>query len=129
MGLQLIPPDINIDFVGKRYIFVALSTAINLVAIALLIFVGLNYGVDFVGGSVVQLKFEKSTNGDEIRKALAPMDLAKFPYRISAPRTKTVSSSASRKLRTSVAWASNSRTLSMRAMATPTRPKCCASKR
>jgi preprotein translocase subunit SecF len=78
MGLQLIPPDINIDFVGKRYIFVALSTAINLVAIALLIFVGLNYGVDFVGGSVVQLKFEKSTNGDEIRKALAPMDLGEI---------------------------------------------------
>lgn len=78
MGLQLIAPDINIDFVGKRYIFVALSTAINLVAIALLIFVGLNYGVDFVGGSVVQLKFEKSTNGDEIRKALAPMDLGEI---------------------------------------------------
>jgi len=78
MGLQLIPPDINIDFVGKRYFFVAISTAINLVAIALLIFVGLNYGVDFVGGSVVQLKFDKPTNGDEIRKALAPMDLGEI---------------------------------------------------
>jgi preprotein translocase subunit SecF len=78
MGLQLIPPDINIDFVGKRYIFVALSTLINLVAIGLLIFVGLNYGVDFAGGSVVQLKFDKPTNGDEIRRALAPMDLGEI---------------------------------------------------
>lgn len=78
MGLQLIPPDINLDFVGKRYFFVALSTAINLVAIALLIFVGLNYGVDFVGGSVVQLKFDKATNGDEIRKALSPMGLGEI---------------------------------------------------
>jgi len=78
MGLQLIPPDINIDFVGKRYFFVAVSTAINLIAIALLIFVGLNYGVDFVGGSVVQLKFDKPTNGEEIRKALAPMDLGEI---------------------------------------------------
>ena len=50
MGLQLIPPDINIDFVGKRYIFVALSTVINVVAIILLLVVGLNYGVDFAGG-------------------------------------------------------------------------------
>jgi preprotein translocase subunit SecF len=75
MGLQLIPPDINIDFVGKRYIFVALSTVINVVAIILLLTVGLNYGVDFAGGSVVQLKFDKPTNGDEIRKALGPMDL------------------------------------------------------
>jgi len=78
MGLQLIPPDINIDFVGKRYFFVALSTAINLIAIGLLLFVGLNYGVDFAGGSVVQLKFDKPTNGDEIRHALAPMGLGEI---------------------------------------------------
>jgi preprotein translocase subunit SecF len=75
MGLQLIPPDISIDFVGKRYIFVALSTVINVVAIFLLLVVGLNYGVDFAGGSVVQLKFDQPTTGDEIRKALNPMDL------------------------------------------------------
>ncbi|MGD0291191.1 MAG: protein translocase subunit SecF [Candidatus Binataceae bacterium] len=75
MGLQLIPPDINIDFVGKRYIFVALSTVINVIAIILLLAVGLNYGVDFAGGSVVQLKFDRPTNGDEIRKALSPMEL------------------------------------------------------
>ncbi len=75
MGLQLIPPDINIDFVGKRYIFVALSTLINIAAIVLLLVVGLNYGVDFAGGSVVQLKFDQPTNGEEIRKALTSMDL------------------------------------------------------
>ena len=75
MGLQLIPPGINIDFVGKRYLFLALSTAINLAAIILLLVVGLNYGVDFAGGSVVQLKFAQPTNGDEIRKALGSMEL------------------------------------------------------
>src|SRR4051794_384494 len=75
MSLQLIPADINLDFVGKRYFFVTLSTAINLAAILLLTFVGLNYGVDFVGGSVVQLKFDKATNGERIRQALAPLDL------------------------------------------------------
>lgn len=78
MGLQLIPPDINIDFVGKRYFFVALSTAINIAAIVLLIFVGLNYGVDFAGGSVVQLKFSQPTNGDEIRNALGSMELGQI---------------------------------------------------
>lgn len=75
MSLQLIPPDINIDFVGKRYFFVALSTVINLAAILLLIFVGLNYGVDFAGGSVVQLKFDKTTTGEQIRHALEPLNL------------------------------------------------------
>jgi preprotein translocase subunit SecF len=75
MSLQLIRPDINLDFVGKRYFFVALSTAINILAIVLLFSKGLNYGVDFVGGSVAQIEFTQKTNGDDIRKALAPLDL------------------------------------------------------
>jgi preprotein translocase subunit SecF len=75
MSLQLIPPDINIDFVGKRYFFAALSTVINVAAIVCLVMIGFNYGVDFVGGSVVQLKFDKPTNGERIRQALAPLDL------------------------------------------------------
>jgi preprotein translocase subunit SecF len=78
MALQLIRPDINIDFVGKRYFFVALSTAINIAAICLLLFVGLNYGVDFVGGSVVQLKFDRPTSADRIRHALTSMDLGEI---------------------------------------------------
>jgi preprotein translocase subunit SecF len=75
MSLQLIPPDIDLDFVGKRYFFVALSTVINLAAIVCLILFGFNYGVDFTGGSVVQLKFDHTTSGDRIRQALAPLDL------------------------------------------------------
>ena len=75
MSLQLIPPDINLDFVGKRYFFVAISTAINILAIVLLLTKGLNYGVDFIGGSVAQIEFTQKTNGDAIRKALAPLDL------------------------------------------------------
>ena len=75
MSLQLIRPDINLDFVGKRYFFVALSTAINILAIVLLFTKGLNYGVDFVGGSVAQVEFTSRTNGDAIRKALEPLDL------------------------------------------------------
>ena len=75
MSLQLITPGINLDFVGKRYFFVALSTAINILAIVLLLTKGLNYGVDFVGGSVAQIEFTQKTNGDAIRKALAPLDL------------------------------------------------------
>src|ERR1700730_7201373 len=75
MSLQLIPPDIDLDFVGKRYLFIALSTLINLTAIVCLVLVGFNYGVDFKGGSVVQLKFEHPTSGEQIRKALAPLDL------------------------------------------------------
>lgn len=78
MSLQLIRPDINLDFVGKRHFFVILSTAINLAAISLLIFKGLNYGVDFIGGSVVQVQFTSATNADAIRRSLAPLDLGEI---------------------------------------------------
>src|SRR6266851_901008 len=78
MSLQLIRPDIDIDFVGKRYFFVVLSSAINLAAVLLLIFVGLNYGVDFVGGSVVQIRVKPATAGDQIRQALAPLGLGEI---------------------------------------------------
>jgi len=75
MSFQLIRPDIDLDFVGKRYFFIALSTLINVAAILLLVFVGLNYGVDFVGGSVVQLQFKQKTDSGAVRRALAPLDL------------------------------------------------------
>jgi preprotein translocase subunit SecF len=75
MSFQIIRPDIDLDFVGKRYFFVALSSLINLASIILLITVGLNYGVDFVGGSVVQLQFNRTTDGGHIRSALEPMGL------------------------------------------------------
>ena len=69
MSFQIIPPDIDLDFVGKRYFFVALSSVINIVAIVLLITVGLNYGVDFVGGSVVQLQFKSDQRRGDPQRA------------------------------------------------------------
>src|SRR5580658_5938090 len=78
MSFQLIRPGINLDFVGKRYFFVALSTVINIAALVLLFTVGLNYGVDFAGGSVVQVEFNQPTNGDAIRAALKPLDLGEI---------------------------------------------------
>lgn len=75
MSLQLIPDDINVDFVGKRRFFVVLSTLINIAALALLLTVGLNYGVDFAGGSVAQLSFKTPTNSAAIRSALAGLEL------------------------------------------------------
>jgi preprotein translocase subunit SecF len=89
MSLQLIPPDVNLDFVGKRHFFVILSTAINVAAILLLVFVGLNYGVDFVGGSVVQVQFSKPVTPDSIRSSLAPLDLGEITVQDFGTATPT----------------------------------------
>ena len=75
MALQLIRPDINLDFVGKRKFFVGLSLIINITSIILLLTLGLNYGVDFSGGSVVQIRMSQKVTPDAIRGALTPLDL------------------------------------------------------
>jgi preprotein translocase subunit SecF len=74
--MEIFKPGINVDFVGKRYIAFAISGITILITILLLIWRGgPNYGVDFAGGVVVQVKFAKTHTASEIREALKPIDL------------------------------------------------------
>ena len=74
--MQFIKPDINIDFIGKRKIaFVASLTLIAVTIVSLIIKGGPKYGVDFAGGTVVQIKFSKEIHPGVIKKALKAMDL------------------------------------------------------
>jgi preprotein translocase subunit SecF len=75
--MELIKPGINIDFIGKRNIAFALSGLLILATFILLgVRGGPNYGVDFTGGVVIQLKLEKEHSLSEIRSALAPIRLS-----------------------------------------------------
>jgi preprotein translocase subunit SecF len=75
--MELIKPGINIDFIGKRNIAFALSGLLILATFILLVVRGgPNYGVDFTGGVVIQLKLEKEHSLSEIRSALAPIRLS-----------------------------------------------------
>ena len=53
--IRLLPSKTNIDFLGKRRLALVLSTIINIVAIALPFVVGLNFGIDFRGGTLLGL--------------------------------------------------------------------------
>lgn len=68
--MELIPHDVNIDFVGKRLFFVLFSTVINLASIVLLLTWGFNYGVDFAGGTLVEVRFNQPTTADVVRQGL-----------------------------------------------------------
>jgi preprotein translocase subunit SecF len=71
--MQLIKPDVNVDFVGKRNMAFMISVLLILIGIGSLIMKGgPNYGVDFAGGTLVQLRFEKNTTPTEIKDALIP---------------------------------------------------------
>ncbi len=73
--MELIPHNINIDFVGKRFFFVVFSLIINLASIVLMLTWGLNYGLDFVGGAMIEVRFTQATTTAEIQKAVTGQDL------------------------------------------------------
>jgi len=58
------------DFMGKSKLFISLSILVILTSYALLFTKGLNYGIDFVGGTIVQVKYDKEAPIKDIREAL-----------------------------------------------------------
>lgn len=75
--MQLIKPDVNIDFIGKRNIAFVVSVVLILVGmVSLIVKGGPNYGVDFAGGTLVQLQFAEDTSAEQIKKVLIPAPLS-----------------------------------------------------
>ena len=60
----------NINFIKMRYMFFAISGAIILSGIISLAVRGVNLGLDFTGGTLVQVKFDKPMDIGVIRSAL-----------------------------------------------------------
>jgi preprotein translocase subunit SecF len=73
--MELISHSINVDFVGKRRFFVLFSLAVNLASLLLMLTWGFNYGVDFVGGAVVEVRFPQATSAQAIRQSVATAGL------------------------------------------------------
>ena len=68
--MELIKPGTKIPFTRYRKIALIVSTIVNLVVLAFLFIKGPNLGVDFAGGTMVQLKFQQSATIPDIRQAL-----------------------------------------------------------
>ena len=73
--MQLIRQDINLDFVGKRKIFLMFSLSLIVLSILVLFSKGMNYGIDFTGGTLVQVQFNKKINISKLRTSLKPLPL------------------------------------------------------
>jgi preprotein translocase subunit SecF len=76
--MQFIKPDINIDFIGKRKIAFILSIVIIVISIASLIMHGgPRLGIDFQGGTLIQVKFPAAVKIDDIKSGLNTIGLGK----------------------------------------------------
>jgi len=58
------------DFMGKRLPFLALSSVLVIASIVLLFTKGLTLGIDFSGGTLVQVKYEQKAPIEDIRAVL-----------------------------------------------------------
>lgn len=73
--MELIKPGININFVGKMRFTFYLSVTVTILAVAYLLVHGLNFGIDFAGGTNVQIKFNQATSIEKIRESLRDIKL------------------------------------------------------
>jgi preprotein translocase subunit SecF len=69
--MEFIRPDINIDFVGKRLVAIIASLVLIFLGLGTMVLKGGPlYGIDFAGGTLVQLKFTEQPDIGRIRQAL-----------------------------------------------------------
>ncbi|MBA7490275.1 Protein translocase subunit SecF [subsurface metagenome] len=64
------------DFVNNRRMAYIISTVIILVGLISIIFQGFNYGIDFAGGTLLQIRFDKSVSTTKVRNVLSEFNLS-----------------------------------------------------
>src|SRR5262245_48370698 len=63
--------DVKVDWLGKRKLFLAISGAVMLLGlVSLVVKGGFKYGVDFKGGTIVQIRFKEKPDIERIRQLL-----------------------------------------------------------
>lgn len=75
--MQFIKPNTKINFVGKRKLAYAFSILLFIITVVSIIaHSGLRYGVDFAGGTEIQVKFSQKVAVDDVQSGLAAMNWA-----------------------------------------------------
>ena len=73
--MELIKPDVNINFIGGRKVAGAISITLVLASLVIFFAIGPKYGIDFAGGVETRFEFDQHPDLDAMRKALGDIGL------------------------------------------------------
>jgi len=68
--LTLIPNDTRIDFMKMRWVAMGVAALLFIASIAGIAGKGFNYALDFTGGTVVEVRFDRTADVDRVREQL-----------------------------------------------------------
>lgn len=68
--MRLLSNTTNIDFMGKRRLAVGLSALVFLICVMSLIVRGMNFGLDFTGGTIIEVRYPERVEISAVREVL-----------------------------------------------------------
>jgi len=68
--MRILKGDLKIDFMGKRQAAMVVSAVVLVIAIGAIAFRGLSLGIDFTGGTLIEVGYSEDANLEQVRAAL-----------------------------------------------------------
>ncbi|EAQ10449.1 MULTISPECIES: protein translocase subunit SecF [Maritimibacter] len=75
MRLSLVPKETNVDFFSRSWLSLGLSGALMVISIVAFLVFGLNFGIDFRGGTSIRTQSTEAVDVGAYRDAIAPLGL------------------------------------------------------
>lgn len=80
------------DIIGKRKIWYTISSVLIIASLFFMVTRGFNMGIDFTGGTIIDLRFEKAVNINDVRAVLNEYDLSNSTIQLSGENSSSTES-------------------------------------
>ena len=80
------------DIIGKRKIWYAISSVLIIASLFFMVTRGFNMGIDFTGGTIIDLRFEKAVNINDVRAVLNVYNLSNSTIQLSGENSSSTES-------------------------------------